>query len=166
MKSSRRIYAVALGAAGLVLVGSTVGAAAFAANEGPSRNSDHSWSQGTTGGMMGRWSEDDASDTPAVSQEQAAKIAADWAASNLPGVTLDSGLQMPMGYVFVASKDGKVATHVMVNEDTGEVFASNSRTFGGMMGRGLGNGGAGTTGGGMNGQGRGAGPSMMGWRSA
>lgn len=139
------MYGVALGAAGLVLVGSMVGAAAYAANGGPSGNNDNSWSQGLSGGMMGGgwsngggmmgqgWSPDNATDTPTVTLEQAAKSATDWAATNLPGATLDSGLRMPMGYVFVASKDGAVAAHVIVNDDTGKVFAVNNGNVGGMM---------------------------------
>jgi hypothetical protein len=121
-----------------------VGAAAYAANGGPSGNNDNSWSPGLSGGMMsgssngggmmGGWGQGSPTETPAVTLEQAAKIAADWTSTNFPGATLDAGLQMPMGYVFVVSKDGKVVAHVMVNDDTGKVFAINSANFGGMMG--------------------------------
>jgi hypothetical protein len=130
----------------MVLAGSMVGAVAYAANSGPAGNNDNSWSQGLRGGMMGGgwsnvggmmgqgWNQDNATGTPAVTREQAAKSAADWAATNLPGATLDSGLQMPMGYVFVAIKDGKVVAHVIVNDDTGTVFGVNGGNSGGMMG--------------------------------
>jgi hypothetical protein len=134
MKATRRIYTVAIGAAGLVLAGSMVGAVAYAANGGPSGSNDNSWSQGLSGGMMGGWSQNDSSETASVTLDQAATIATDWAATNLPGASLDSGLQMPMGYVFVATKDGKVVAHVMVNDDTGKVFAVDSANFGSMMG--------------------------------
>jgi hypothetical protein len=144
MKASRRTYMVALGAAGLVLAGSMVGAVAYAANGGPSGNNDNSWSQGLSGGMMGSgangggmmgaWSQNDSANDASVTLAQASTIATDWAATNLPGATLDSGLQMPMGYVFVATKDGKVVAHIMVNDDTGKVYAGNSANFGGMMG--------------------------------
>jgi hypothetical protein len=135
MKATRRIYTVAIGAAGLVLAGSMVGAVAYAANGGPSGSKDNSWSQGLSGGMMGGWSQNGSSETASVTLDQAATIATDWAATNLPGASLDSGLQMPMGYVFVATKDGKVVAHVMVNDDTGKVFAVDSANFGSMMGR-------------------------------
>jgi hypothetical protein len=138
------MYTIALGAAGLVLAGSMVGAVAYAANGGPTGSNDNSWSQGLSGGMMGGsgygggmmggWSQNDSSETASVTLEEASKIATDWAATYLPGATLDSGLQMPMGYVFVATKDSKVVAHVMVNDDTGTVFAVNSANFGGMMG--------------------------------
>lgn len=146
MKLSRRMYGVGLGAGLLILAGSMVGAAAYAANGGPTGNNSNSWSQGLSGGMMGGdwsggvgrlgpdWSQDDAKDAPTVTLDQAAKLATDWAVVNLPGATLDSGLQMRMGYVFVASKDGKVVAHVIVNDDTAEVSAVNSEDFGGMMG--------------------------------
>jgi hypothetical protein len=148
MKATRRMYTVALGAAGLVLAGSMVGAVAYAANGGPSGNNDNPWSQGLSGGMMGGgwadgssggmmgqgWNQGDSTDTPAVTLDQATKIASDWVAAKYAGATLDSGLQMPMGYVFVASKDGTVVAHVMVNDDTGKVFAVNGGNFGGMMG--------------------------------
>jgi hypothetical protein len=144
MKASRRLYTVALGAAGLVLAGSMVGAVAYAANGGPSGSNDNSWSQGLSGGMMGGsgngggmmggLNQTGSSETASVTLDQAATIATDWAASNLPGASLDSGLQMPMGYVFVATKSGKVVAHVMVNDDTGKVFAVDSSNFGSMMG--------------------------------
>jgi hypothetical protein len=144
MKASRRLYMVALGAAGLVLAGSLVGAAAYAANSTPTGNNDGPWSQGmmgggwdngSGGGMMGQgWSQNGSTDAPEITLDQAKKIATDWSATNLPGATLDAGIQMPMGYVFVATKDGKAVAHVMVNDDTGKVYAVNSSSFGGMMG--------------------------------
>jgi hypothetical protein len=173
MNASRRTYAIAIGAVTLVLAGSMVGAAAYAANDGTSGNWDNSWSQGPgngmmgggwggDGGMMGRgWSQGTSTDTPAVAPDQAATLAKDWAATNLPDATLDSGLQMPMGYLFVAREDGKVVAHVLVNGDTGRVWAVDSASFGGMMGRGWENGIGGTGGGAMMGQGRLAGSSMM-----
>ena len=180
MKATRRMYTVALGAAGLVLAGSMVGAVAYAANGGPSGNNDSPWSQGLSGGMMGGgwadgnsggmmgqgWSQGDSTDTPAVTLDQATKIASDWVAAKYPGATLGTGTHMPIGYLFVASKDGKVVAHVMVNDDTGQVFAGNGRNFGGMMGRGWSNGPTGTAGGGMMGQGRRPASSMMSGRSA
>ena len=169
MKASRRMYMVALGAAGLVLVGSMAGAAAYAVNSGSPRSTD-AWGPGSGGGMMGGWSQADSANDASVTLAQASKIATDWAASNLPGATLDSGLQMPMGYVFVATKDGKVVAHVMVNDDTGQVFAGNGRNSGGMMGRGWANGTNGSNGwnggGMMGGQGGRTSSSMMNGRSA
>jgi hypothetical protein len=150
-----------------------VGAAAYAANDGASGNWDSSWSQGPGsgirgggwgggGGMMGRsWSQGTSTDTPAVAPDQATTLAKDWAAANLPGATLDAGLQMPMGYLFVARENGKVVAHVLVNDDTGRVLSVDGANFGGMMGRGWENGIGGTEGGAMMGQGRLAGSSMM-----
>jgi hypothetical protein len=173
MNASRRTYAVAIAAATLVLAGSMVGAAAYAANDGTSANGDNSWSQGLGsgmmggswgegGGMMGRgWSQGTSTDTPAVTLDKATTLAKDWAATDLPDATLDSGLQMPMGYLFVARDNGKVVAHVLVNDDTGQVWAVDSANFGGMMGRGWENGIGGTGGGAMMGQGRLAGSSMM-----
>ncbi len=92
------------------------------------------------GGMMGDWNQGGSTDTPTVTLDQATKIASDWVAAKYPGATLGTGTRMPIGYLFVASKDGKVVAHVMVNDDTGQVFASNGRNFGGMMGRGWSNG--------------------------
>jgi hypothetical protein len=173
MNASRRTYAVAIAAATLVLAGSMVGAAAYAANDGTSANGDSSWSQGLGsgmmgdgwgegGGMMGRgWSQGTSTDTPAVTLDKATTLAKDWAATDLPDATLDSGLQMPMGYLFVARENGKVVAHVLVNDDTGRVLSVDSANFGGMMGRGWENGIGGTEGGAMMGQGRLSGSSMM-----
>ncbi len=173
MKASRRTYAVAIGAATLVLAGSIVGAAAYAANDGTSGNWDSSWSQGPGngfmgggwgggGGMMGRgWSQGTSTETPAVTLDKATTLAKDWAATNLSDATLDTGVQMPMGYLFVARENGKVVAHVLVNDDTGRVFAVDSANFGGMMGRDWANGVGGTGAGAMMGQGRLAGSSMM-----
>jgi hypothetical protein len=148
MRATRRVYAVALGAASLVLVGSMAGAVAYASNNGPSGTNP--WSPGN--GMMGQgWSQSDSADEASVTMEQATKIASDWVSANLPGATIDAGTQMPMGYVFVASKDGKVVAHVMVNDDNGKVYAVNAASVGGMMGGGWANGNG--TGNGMMGQG-------------
>jgi hypothetical protein len=105
--------------------------------------------------MMGQgWNQGDSTDTPAVTLDQATKIASDWVATKYPGATVGTGNQMPIGYLFVATKDGKVVAHVMVNDDTGKVFAGNGRNFAGMMGGGWANGTNGVAGGGMMGQGR------------
>ncbi|MHB1066170.1 MAG: hypothetical protein ACYC2Z_01885, partial [Candidatus Nanopelagicales bacterium] len=105
-------------------------------------------------------------DTPQVTLDQATKIARDWVAANYPGATVGAGTRMPIGYLFVATKDGSAVAHVMVNDDTGQVLASNGRNSGGMMGGGWGNLATGATGGGMMGHGRwGASPAMSG-RSA
>ena len=137
------------------------------------RTADNSWSQGLGsgmmgdgwgegGGMMGRgWSQGTSTDTPAVTLDKATTLAKDWAATDLPDATLDTGLQMPMGYLFVARENGKVVAHVLVNDDTGRVLAVDSANFGGMMGRGWENGVGGTGAGAMMGQGRLTGSSMM-----
>ncbi len=173
MNASRRTYAIAIGAATLVLAGSMVGAVAYAANDGTSAHWDSSWSQGPGNSMMGGgwggavgmmgggWSQGTSTDTPAVTLDKATTLAKDWAATDLPDATLDTGVQMPMGYLFVARENGKVVAHVLVNDDTGRVFAVDSANFGGMMGRGWENGIGGTEGGAMMGQGRLAGSSMM-----
>lgn len=171
MNKSRRMYTVAIGAAGLALAGTMVGAVANAADRGPTGNNDDSWNQGMSGGMSGGmmgsgWDQGDSADTPQVTLDQATKIARDWVAANYPGATVGAGARMPIGYLFVASRDGSAVAHVMVNDDTGQVLASNGRNSGGMMGGGWGNLATGATGGGMMGHGRwGASPAMSG-RSA
>jgi hypothetical protein len=142
MRATRRMYAIVLGTASVVLVGSMVGAVAYAANGGPSGGNDNSWSQGLSGGgMMGGY-QADSSGAASVTVDQAKAIAADWATANLPGATVDAGRQMPMGYLFVATKDGKIVAHLMVNDDTGKVYAVNTTGVGGggMMGQGWANG--------------------------
>jgi Spy/CpxP family protein refolding chaperone len=55
MRTTRRVYAVALGATALVLAGSMAGAMAYAANSGVGGANDNSWGPGGggRGGMMG-----------------------------------------------------------------------------------------------------------------
>lgn len=142
MKATRRIYMVALGAAGLVLVGSMAGAVAYATNNGPSTDPGNSWSQGLGGGMMGGgWNQTDSADSASVTIDQARQIAQEWVATNAQGGVLDAGVQMPMGYLFVVTQGDKVVAHVMVNDDTGKVYGVNAASFGsGMMGNGWSNG--------------------------
>ncbi len=177
MNGSRRMYTVAIGAASVVLAGTMIGAVAYAADGGPTGSNDSSWNQwmnggmmnggGNTGGMFGQgWNQGASEDAPAVTLDQATRIAGDWIATNYPGATVSTGTQMPIGYWFVASKDGSTIAHVMVNDDTGQVLATNGRSFGGMMGGGWGNATNGTTGGGMMGQGRWAASPAMSGRSA
>ena len=111
MRATRRVYTVALGATGLVLVGSMAGAAAYAASSGAAGTTGNSWGPGWgsgPGGMMGGWGSADSGDAPEVTLDQAKEIADQWVATNQPGATADAGFQMPMGYVFVVSRDGTV----------------------------------------------------------
>lgn len=120
-----------------------------------------------SGGMFGQgWDQGASDEAAAVTLDQATKIAGDWIAANYPGATVGAGTPMPIGYWFVASKDGSTIAHVMVTDDTGQVLATNGRGFGGMMGGGWGNATNGTTGGGMMGQGRWAPSPAMSGRSA
>ncbi|MDO8307163.1 MAG: hypothetical protein Q7V58_02250 [Actinomycetota bacterium] len=187
MNASRRMYTVAIGAASVVLAGTMIGAVAYAADGGPTGSNDSSWNEWMNGGMMNGgwnnggmmnggwnnggmfgqgWNQGASEDAPAVTLDQATKIAGDWIAANYPGATVGAGTPMPIGYWFVASKDGSTIAHVMVNDDTGQVLATNGRSFGGMMGGGWGNATNGTTGGGMMGQGRWAASPAMSGRSA
>lgn len=177
MNASRRMYTVAIGVASVVLAGTMIGAVAYAADGGPTGNNDGSWNQGmngammnggwNSGGMLGQgWSQGASEEAPAVTLDQATKIATDWIAAHYPGATVGAGTPMPIGYLFVASKDGSTIAHVMVNDDTGQVLATNGRSFGGMMGGGWGDATNGTTGGGMMGQGRWATSPAMSGRSA
>lgn len=130
MSTNRRGYLVALVIAVVTLIGTVGAAAVYAASHGSIRAvasqadaGDTGWGgmmdrSGWGGGMMG--SSD--SGTAAVSLQQAQTIAQDWVSKNAAGATLDSGVTMPMGYVFTATRDNQIVARIMVNDDTGQVI--------------------------------------------
>lgn len=130
MSTNRRGYLVALVIAVVTLIGTVGAAAVYAASHGSSRAAasqadagDTGWGgmmdgSGWGGGMMGGSD----SGTAAVSLQQAQTIAQDWVSKNAAGATLDSGVTMPMGYVFTATRDNQIVDRIMVNDDTGQVI--------------------------------------------
>ena len=136
MTGQRRGYVIALVVAVLALVIS-VGAAmtvmatgnGWHLNNAAQASSPDGWRQGLAGngmmgqgrgggGMMGDW---DDRDTPSITTDQATTAAEAWAAANQPGATVGSGVQMPMGYLFTLTKDGRSVGTIIVNDDTGQV---------------------------------------------
>lgn len=142
-------YVAALVAAVLVLVGSVIAVVAFTATSGSlamhranqSIGADDGWRQGLAGsgmmgpdtagsnqyrgmmgrsggGMMGNWNDNS---TATISSAQAKTAADAWVAANQRGASAGEGLAMPMGYIFIVSKDGQQIGRVIVNDDTGAV---------------------------------------------
>jgi hypothetical protein len=147
MNKSRRTYAIAVGAASLALVGSMVGAGAYAASGATRSGGEDSWASGLSAeGMMGDgWDEmadhhsADGDGTAHITLDEATASAQDWASIHQPGASIESGLAMPMGFLFIVRVDGRVVAHVMVDDDTGEAYGSSGvGDSGGMMGFGWG----------------------------
>jgi hypothetical protein len=136
MTGQRRGYVIALVVAVLALVLSFGAAMTFMTsgngwhlNNSAQASSPEGWRQGLAGtgmmgqgrgggGMMGDWNDQD---TPSISADQAKTAAEAWAAANQPGATVGAVVQMPMGYLFALTKDGKSVGTIMVNDDTGQV---------------------------------------------
>jgi hypothetical protein len=136
MTGSRRGYAIALAAAVLALVVS-VGAAIAIAAGGPWHRLDPAQpaysGQGDQGrrwgpmggmgraggGMMGDW-DDQGGD--GVTAAQATTSARQWAANNQPGASVGEAIEMPMGYLFTVTEDGRSVGTIMVSDDTGRVM--------------------------------------------
>ena len=136
MTGQRRGYVIALVVAVLALVLSVGAAMTFMTsgngwhlNNSAQASTPDGWRQGLAGngmmgqgrgagGMMGDWNDQD---TPSITADQAKKAAAAWAATNQPGTTVESGSQMPMGYLFTLTKDGSSVGTIIVNDDTGQV---------------------------------------------
>lgn len=140
---SRRGYVVALAVAVAALVGSMGVAAAYAIGHheggdfgpsavreaegpgfGPGGGREGMGPGGGygpgMGGGMGRWG--DSGGDATVSLTQARSLAQAWVDKNAAGATLDSGFEMPMGYVFTVTKDNAVVARIMVNDDTGALM--------------------------------------------
>lgn len=137
MNNQRRVYVVALALAVTALVGSVGVSVAYA----PSNNQ---WSgspvcqsdtghwpmmmgRGDTGdgdawhdGMMGQ-SRGGSEGGGQLTLVEAKKLADGWLAKNQPGASADRGIQMPMGHIFTATKDGQTIGMVMVDDDSGQV---------------------------------------------
>jgi hypothetical protein len=136
MTGQRRGYVIALVAAVLALFVSVGAAMTVVAsgngwhlNNSAQASSPDGWREGLAGngmmgqgrgggGMMGDW---DDQDTPSISADQAKTAAEAWAAANQPGATVGAVVQMPMGYLFTVTKDGKSVGTIIVNDDTGQV---------------------------------------------
>lgn len=130
MSSNRRGYLIALVIAVVTLIGTVGAAAVYATSHGArwaaasqANAGDTGWGgmmddSGWGGGMMGGSD----SGTAAVSLQQAQTIAQDWVSKNAAGATLDSGVTMPMGYLFTATRDNQIVARIMVNDDTGQVI--------------------------------------------
>ncbi len=130
MSAHRRGYLAALVIAVVTLIGTVGAAAVYATSHGsrwaaasPADNGDTGWGEmmggsGRGGGTMGGSD----SGTATVSLRQAQTIAHDWVSKNAAGATLDSGVTMPMGYVFTVSQVNQMVARIMVNDDTGEVI--------------------------------------------
>lgn len=130
MSTNRRGYLIALVIAVVTLVGSVGAAAVYATSQGPrwaaasqADAGDTGWGgmmdgPGWGGGMMGGSD----SGTAVVSLQQARTIAQDWVTKNGVGATLDSGVTMPMGYLFTATRENQTVARIMVNDDTGQVI--------------------------------------------
>jgi hypothetical protein len=130
-----RGYAIALVVAVLALVVS-VGVAIAMATGGPWHGIDSAqasdsegWRQGRAagpmmgpgrgrGGMMGDWDDQDGA---SVTAAQATTSAQQWAAANRPGASVGEAIEMPMGYLFTVTEDGRGVGTIMVNDDTGRV---------------------------------------------
>ncbi len=136
MSGQRRGYVVALVVAVLALVIS-VGAVmtvmatgnGWQLNNAAQGSSPDGWRQGLAGngmmgqglgggGMMGDW---DDRDSPRITTDRARAAAEAWAAANQPGASVGSSVQMPMGYLFTLTKDGRSVGTIIVNDDTGQV---------------------------------------------
>lgn len=136
MTGQRRGYAIALVVAVLALVVS-VGAAmtvmtsrsGWHLNNSAQASSPDGWRGGLDGdgmmgqgrgggGMMGDWHDQN---TPTITADAAKTAAEAWAAANQPGATVGAGTQMPMGYLFTLTMDGKSVGTIIVNDDTGQV---------------------------------------------
>ena len=139
MTGQRRAYVIALVAAVLALVVSlgaamtfmTYGNSLHLTNSTPVSNPD-GWRQGLAGdgwmdqgrgggGMMGDWNDQGDPDAASVTPEAAKSIADAWAVANQPGATMSAGVQMPMGYLFTVTEDGRNVGTIIVNDDTGQV---------------------------------------------
>ncbi len=136
MSGQRRGYVIALVVAVLALVVSVGAAMTWMApgngwylNNAAQASSPDGWRQGLAGGgMMGQgrgggemmrgWNDQD---SPSITTDQARTAAEAWAAANQPGSTVGSGVQMPMGYRFTLTKDGRSVGTIIVNDDTGQV---------------------------------------------
>jgi hypothetical protein len=127
MSTNRRGYLIALVIVIVTLIGTVGAAAVYATSHGSSwaaaSQGDTGWGgmmdgPGWGGGMMGGSD----SGTAAVSLQQAQSIAQDWVSRNAAGATLDSGVTMPMGYLFTATRDNQIVARIMVNDDTGQVI--------------------------------------------
>ncbi len=136
MTGQRRGYVIALVVAVLALVVS-VGAAmtVMTSNSGWHLNTSaqasnpDGWRQGLAGGgmmgqgrggggMMGDWTDQGA---PSITTDQATTAAEAWAAANQPDATVGAVVQMPMGYLFTVTRDGRSVGTIIVNDDTGRV---------------------------------------------
>jgi hypothetical protein len=114
---SRRGYAVALGLAVAVLVGSMC--LALAVFLGGGRGAGPSFDavdRNGAPGMMGRGN--DRADS--VTDAEAQRIASDWVAAHVPGAELGAGVSRPMGDVFTVTRDGVLVGRLVVRPD-GEV---------------------------------------------
>jgi hypothetical protein len=98
-------------------------------NNAAQASSPDGWRQGLAGGgmmgqgrgggeMMGDWNDQD---SPSITTDQARTAAEAWAGANQPGSTVGSGVQMPMGYLFPLTEDGRSVGTIIVNDDTGQV---------------------------------------------
>lgn len=136
MTGQRRGYVIALVVAVLALIVS-IGAAmtvmasgnGWHMNNAAQASSPDGWRQGLAGGgmmgqgrggggMMGDWNDQG---TPSLTTDQATAAAEAWAAANQPGATVGAVVQMPMGYLFTLTKDGRSVGTIIVNDDTGQV---------------------------------------------
>jgi len=136
MTGQRRGYVIALVVAVLALVVSVGAAMTWMAsgngwhlNNAAQASSPDGWRQGLAGGgmmgqgrgggeMMGDWNDQD---SPSITTDQARTAAEAWAGANQPGSTVGSGVQMPMGYLFPLTEDGRSVGTIIVNDDTGQV---------------------------------------------
>ena len=71
--------------------------------------------------MMCDWNDQGDRDAAGVTAEAARSIADAWAVANQPGATMSAGVQMPMGYLFTVTEDGRNVGTIIVNDDTGQV---------------------------------------------
>ena len=137
MSGQRRGYVIALVVAVLALVLSVGAAMTFMTsgngwhlNTSARASSPDGWRQGLAGGGMmdhgrggagmmgGDW---DDQGTPSVTTDAAKAAAEQWAAANQPGATVGAVVQMPMGYLFTVTEDGRSVGTIIVNDDTGQV---------------------------------------------
>lgn len=136
MTGQRRGYVIALVLAVLTLVVSFGAAMAVMTsgsgwhlNSTAQASSPDGWRQDLAGGgmmgqgrgggeMMGDWNDQE---TPSITADAATAAARAWAVANQPGATVGSGVQMPMGYLFTLTKDGRSVGTIIVNDHTAQV---------------------------------------------
>lgn len=106
--------------AAAVFVGSRVGQSVWHASPGMNPPGDSDWAhRKAPGGGTGRGGE------AVISAADAQSRAQDWVEKNAPGASLSAATRMPMGYVFTATKDGRVVARIVVDGDDGSVVVRN-----------------------------------------